>query len=160
MAHPGRPSERRAATLAFAEVDPAGVLLDVGRTATLLRLDLAEVVLGESGTSTEVTPEAYGAARPDLLAEVEEPTLQHLDSAHPEALALLAAHLPAAEVGRHGVVRPLGVDRCGVRLRVERSGGHRDLRVPFARPLSCPGELARAMGLLLCAARSRLARRG
>ena len=39
------------------------------------------------------------AARPDLLAEVEEPTLQHLDSAHPEALALLAAHLPPPRWG-------------------------------------------------------------
>jgi hypothetical protein len=49
---PVRPEDQRAAQLSFAETSPAGALLDVGRTATLLRLDLAEVVLGEGGRAS------------------------------------------------------------------------------------------------------------
>src|SRR4051795_3635372 len=41
--------EERAAALAFAEVTPVTDLLDVGRGATLLRMDLAEIALGEGG---------------------------------------------------------------------------------------------------------------
>src|SRR3954454_15989643 len=44
----------RATLLTFAETRPASALLDVGRTATLLRLDLAEVVLAEGTTGTEI----------------------------------------------------------------------------------------------------------
>ena len=72
---PVRPADERAATLAFAEVAPVGDLLDVGRGNTLLRLDLAEVVLGEGGAVAEVAPEAYLAATPDPLAGIEAPAL-------------------------------------------------------------------------------------
>jgi hypothetical protein len=148
---PVREADQKAALLAFAEVAPVGALLDVGRAATLLRLDLAEVVLGECGTVTEVTPEDYLAATPDPLAEVEAHLLQHLDAAHPEELALLRARVPAACREDGDVVRPLGVDRCGFRLRIEQQRGHRDVRVPFAEPITTPDELGPAVHRLMCA---------
>ena len=150
---PVRDADRRAATLAFAEVAPVGPLLDVGSAATLLRLDLAEVVLGECGTVTEVAPEEYLAAAPDPLAQVEAQALQHLDGAHPEELALLRARVPGAWLGRGDQVRPLGLDRWGFRLRIEQRNGHRDVRVPFAEPVSGPDDLGPAVHRLMCAAR-------
>jgi hypothetical protein len=147
------PADVQAAALAFADVAPVGALLDVGHGATMLRLDLAEVVLGECGTVTEITPEDYLAAAPDPLAGVEAHALQHLDEAHPEELALLCARVPAAWLSRGDVVRPLGLDRWGFRLRIESSSGHRDVRVPFAAPVAGADELAPAVNRLMCAAR-------
>jgi hypothetical protein len=81
--------DERAAVLAFAEVRPDEVLLDVGRTVTLLRLDLAEVVLGEAGAAIEVSPLEFLSAAPDPLVAVEADHLGHLDRDHPEFLTLL-----------------------------------------------------------------------
>jgi hypothetical protein len=128
--------DERAAVLAFADVRPTEVLLDVGRSVTLLRLDLAEVVLGEGGPVLEVSPLEFLAARPDLLAALETDHLTHLDGDHQEFLDLLGGLLPAGSIGPDDVLRPLGLDRFGFRLRVERPGGHQDVRVPFGRPLT------------------------
>ncbi|MGR6964231.1 DUF2470 domain-containing protein [Geodermatophilus sp. URMC 61] len=144
---------RRAAVLAFAEIRPVGPLLDVGQGATLLRLDVAEVVLREGEHCTEVDPRAHAQARPDPLAAVEAQMLQHLDRDHREVLDLLRSRIPAGDLGPRDVVRPLGLDRFGFRLRIERPAGQRDLRVPFARPLTCPGQLQAATRQLICAAR-------
>lgn len=146
-------ADERAAALAFADVAPVAALLDVGAGATLLRLDLAEVVLGECGTVTEVQPEDYLAAAPDPLAEVEAHVLQHLDAAHPEELALLRSRVPARWLSADDVVRPLGLDRCGFRLRIEQRAGHRDVRVPFAEPINSADEVGPAVHRLMCAAR-------
>jgi len=154
---PVHPADRRAAALAFAETRPVGPLLDVGDGAGLLRLDVAEVVLREGERCTEVGPRAYAAARPDPLAPVEARMLQHLDRAHPEVLGLLGSRIPAGDLGARDVLRPLGLDRFGYRLRVERPAGRRDLRVPFPRPLTCPGQLPGATRALLRAARARQA---
>ncbi|TFV49516.1 DUF2470 domain-containing protein [Blastococcus sp. TF02A_35] len=150
---PVRAADERAATLAFAETRPDGALLDVGRTAQLLRLDLAEVVLGEGGATVDVSPGDFLAARPDPLADLEADHLRHLARDHADVLDLLAGRLPVGMVGPTDVVRPLGLDRFGFRLRVERPLGHTDVRVPFARPLTCAGQLGAAVGQVLCAAR-------
>ncbi|CCH88007.1 conserved protein of unknown function [Modestobacter italicus] len=144
--------DARAAAVAFAEVAPVGALLDVGRGTTLLSLDLAEVVLGESGTVTEVQPEEYLAAAPDPLVGLEAAALQHLDAAHPEELALLRTRVPR-RAAADDVVRPLGLDRYGFRLRIEQRRGHADVRVPFAEPVNDPQQLGAAVHRLMCAAR-------
>lgn len=143
----------RAASLEFAEMLPAGPLLDVGSTATLLRLDLAEVVLGEGGGTVEITPEDYAAAAPDPLVAVETAALRHLDDDHPAELALLRTRVPGGWLRDGDVVRPLGLDRCGFRLRIESRRGHRDVRVPFDAPVSTEADLGPAVHRLLCAAR-------
>jgi hypothetical protein len=106
---PVRPARRAAALLAFADASPAEVLLDVGRGASLLRLDLADLVLTESGPSVEITPEQYAAASPDPLVAVEAQALQHLDEAHPGVLAVLRSRLSSRDVGRQG---PCRVSSC------------------------------------------------
>jgi hypothetical protein len=151
--------DRRAAALAFAEVRPTGDLLDVGGGTLLLRMDVAEAVLREGARCTEVEPACYAAARPDPLVGVEARMLRHLDDDHPEVLTLLRGRLPAGTAAPRDVVRPLGLDRFGYRLRVERPTGSSDVRVPFARPVTCPGQLAAATRRLLCVARAALTRR-
>lgn len=148
--------DERAAVLAFADARPDGVLLDVGRSVTLLRLDLAEVVLSDGGRTLEVGPLDFLAARPDPLAEIEADQLRHLDRDHPEFLGVLAGLLPAGSLTPGDTLRPVGLDRFGFRLRIERPGGHQDVRVPFGRPLARAGDLGVAVGRLACAARNRV----
>jgi hypothetical protein len=150
---PVRAADQRDATLAFAEVAPVGALLDVGHRNTLLQLEPAEVVLGEGGAVVEVSPEAYLAAAPDPLAGVEAVAIQHLVAEHPEELALLASWVPPSWLDDDAVVRSLGLDRCGFRLRIEQRSGGRDLRVPFSAPVASPEALGPAVHRLLCAAR-------
>ncbi|MGY1636800.1 DUF2470 domain-containing protein [Geodermatophilus sp. SYSU D00742] len=156
---PVRPADQRRAAVDFADVRPVGPLLDVGGETTLLRLDLAEVVLREGSGCAEISPPGFAAARPDPLAGVEAGMLRHLDRDHPEVLQLLRSRIPAGELGPRDVVRPLGVDRFGYRLRIERLTSTRDLQIPFARPLTCPGQLHAATRQLLGAARAALAAR-
>jgi hypothetical protein len=152
-ATPVRAEDQQAAVLGFADAKPSGALLDVGRTATLLRLDLAEVVLGEGGRGLDISPQEFLAARPDPLAELEADTLRHLDQDHPEFLSILVGLLPDWAVGERDVVRPLGVDRYGFRLRIERPSGHHDVRLPFPRPLTCAGQLGPAVRHMTAVAR-------
>jgi hypothetical protein len=87
------------------------------------------------------------AAQPDPFCEFESAWLCHLDSDHPEVLARLAGKLPAPL--RRGRVRPLGLDRYGVRLRVEGSDGDHDVRLPFGEPVQDVPGLGRAIRLLM-----------
>jgi hypothetical protein len=62
-------------------------------------------------------------------------------------IARLAGKLPASL--RRGRVRPLGLDRHGVRLRVEGADGGHDVRLPFAAPVHGVGSLGRAIRTLM-----------
>ena len=133
--------------LAFAAVRPDDVLLDVGLTATLLRLDVAEVLLHEGGGCTEITPEDYAAAGPDPLGAAED----DLMSEHAGPLAELCARVQAW--AGEDPVHLLGLDRHGVLFRVEPRTGCYDLRTPFPAPLTSTGELPAAVRTLLACVR-------
>jgi hypothetical protein len=138
------PAEEEAdLVLAFAAVRPDDVLLDVGLTATLLRLDVAEVLLHEGGGWTEITPEEYAAARPDPLGAAED----DLMSEHAGPLAELCGRVQAW--AGDDPVHLLGLDRHGVLFRVEPRTGCYDLRTPFPAPLTTTGELPAAVRTLL-----------
>ena len=64
-----------------------------------------------------LSPVELAAARPDPFCRFETSWLAHLEDEHPEVFRALARHLPPSL--RDGRARPLGVDRCGLRLRVE-----------------------------------------
>ncbi|WP_051515886.1 hypothetical protein [Candidatus Blastococcus massiliensis] len=133
--------------LAFAEACPCDALFDVGLTATLLRLDVADVVLHESHAVDHVEPEDFVAAGPDPVTAAEADLL----TAEWDALARLRGRVQAW-AGRRDDVRLLGLDRFGVRFRVECPRGGYDVRVAFPEPLTGRAEFARAVrGLLTCA---------
>lgn len=130
--------------LEFAESYPCDSLFDVGLSATLLRLDLAEVVLEEAGVSSDVEPEDFLDARPDGVSAVETELL----AAERAPLDRLTRRVQCW-AGRQDDVRVLGLDRFGIRYRVEGRNGCYDLRVPFAAPLSAPAEFGTAVDHLL-----------
>jgi uncharacterized protein DUF2470 len=113
----------------------------------LLRLEVASVVVTDAAGAEAVDVADLLAARPDPFWELESTLLWHLDTAHHDVVARLVSRLPAPL--RRGRVRPLGIDRYGMRFRVERSDGDRDVRLPFYQPVSDMAGLSRAIRVLM-----------
>lgn len=118
---------------------------------TLARLAVESVVVtynkcGAVGAEA-VDLAALLAARPDPFCALESTWIRHLDIAHRDVVARLASRLPARL--RRGDVRPLGVDRYGLELRVEGPDGDRDVRLPFSAPVDDVHGLNRAIRLLM-----------
>ena len=141
---PVPPADVQRSLLDLADVRPSDVLLDVGLGAVLLRLDLAEVLLTEGGATHEVDPDDYAAARPDPVSAGEA----DLVTGHGAALTRLLARVQEW-AGPRDDVRLLGLDRHGVRFRVEAPGTCYDLRVPFRSPLTGGSGLGTALDALL-----------
>ncbi|WP_430335092.1 DUF2470 domain-containing protein [Rhodococcus sp. ACT016] len=132
---------------AVAAEHPHPALLDVGHGATLLVLGLESAVVADSSGAEAVTVDDLLAAEPDPFWDVENSWLQHLEEDHSDLVAMLARRLPSAL--RTGRVRPLGIDRYGVRLRIEAVAGDRDVRMDFAEPVDDALELSRALRVLV-----------
>ena len=113
----------------------------------LARLEIESVVVTDATGAEAVDAAALLAARPDPFCEVESCWIRHLDTDHREVVARLAARLPARL--RRGVVRPLGVDRYGMRLRVEGAEGDSDIRLPFRTPVDDVTSLGQAIRVLM-----------
>jgi hypothetical protein len=126
---------------------PNPALLDIGCGQALFLLEIESVVVADAVGADTVSMHELLAARPDPFCEFESAWLHHLDNDHPEVLARLAGKLPAPL--RRGRVRPLGLDRYGVQLRVEGADGDHDVRLPFAAPVHDIPALSRAIRLLM-----------
>lgn len=113
----------------------------------LARLEIESVVVADATGAESIGIGELLAARPDPFCAMESCWLQHLDSAHRDVIDRLATKLPAAL--RRGRVRPLGLDRYGVRLRVESIDGDHDVRLPFARPVDDVVGLSQAIRILM-----------
>lgn len=114
---------------------------------TLLRLEIASVVVTDATGAEPVSVDDLLAARPDPFCEIESTLLWHLDSAHGDVVARLVSRLPAPL--RRGHVRPLGLDRYGVRFRVEGHNGDHDIRLPFHKPVDDMTGLRQAIRVLM-----------
>lgn len=114
---------------------------------TLLRLEIESVVVADSTGAEAVGVSALLAARPDPFCAMESCWLQHIDSDHQDVVERLATRLPAPL--RRGNVRPLGLDRYGVRLRVENDEGDHDVRLSFATPVDDVTGLSQAIRVLM-----------
>lgn len=114
---------------------------------TLVRLEIDSVVVADSTGAEGVGVGALLDAQPDPFCELESGWLQHLESAHREVVDRLANRLPATL--RRGRVRPLGLDRYGVQLRVEAEDGDHDVRLPFPKPVDDVSGLSQAIRVLM-----------
>ena len=114
---------------------------------TLMRLEIGSVVVADSTGAESVAVGTLLGAQPDPFCAMESCWLQHLDSAHREVVDRLASRLPASL--RRGRVCPLGLDRYGVRLRVETDDGDHDVRLPFAKPVDDVTGLSQAIRVLM-----------
>ncbi|MGV0625913.1 DUF2470 domain-containing protein [Mycolicibacter minnesotensis] len=115
---------------------------------TLLRLTPESAVLADATGAEAVEVGELLAARPDPFCAIEAHWLHHLDSAHPEMVARLAAAILPPQL-RRGQTRPLAVDRYGMWLRVESAEGDRDIRLSFPRPVEDVLSLNRAVRALM-----------
>jgi Protein of unknown function (DUF2470) len=114
---------------------------------TLMRLEIESVVVADSTGAESVGVGTLLGARPDPFCAMESCWLQHMESAHRDVVDRLATRLPMAL--RRGRVRPLGLDRYGVRLRVETDDGDHDVRLPFAKPVDDVTGLSQAIRVLM-----------
>ncbi|MFE3291790.1 DUF2470 domain-containing protein [Rhodococcus sp. NPDC059234] len=145
--HAVPPEASRALAAAVAAEHPDPALLDVGHTTTLLRLVLGSAVVADSHGAEPVPLDDLFAARPDPFHAVEDCWLEHLESDHGDLIRQLEQRLPRNL--RTGQVRPLGLDRYGVRLRIEGADGDSDVRLSFDSPVDDADGLNRALRLLV-----------
>ncbi len=129
----------RQAALEVAEAKPDSRLLDVGHGMTVLRLTPVSLVLADGDGTGSLLPRDFGDATPDPFCRYEDHWLRHLELAHRDVVGMLSRLLP--EHLRGGHIRPLGLDRLGLRLRVEAADADHDVRLAFSQPVSTPGEL-------------------
>jgi hypothetical protein len=115
-------------------------LLDLGYGSRLLCLHPLFAVLSDAEGTAWLTPADLAAAEPDPLHHLEREWLRHLDQTHPHVLQALARHVFAVPHCAH--IRPLSVDRLGLRLRIEDGEETHDLRLTFQRPATTPVQLA------------------
>ncbi|SRX92959.1 hypothetical protein MSP7336_01188 [Mycobacterium shimoidei] len=113
----------------------------------LLRLEIESVVVTDASGAETVSVAALLEAQPDPFCTLESCWIKHLDTAHRDVVARLASQLPTRL--RRGDVRPLGLDRYGVRLRIEAADGDRDVRLPFREPVDDVAGLSRAIRVLM-----------
>jgi len=113
----------------------------------LMRLEIESVVVADSTGAESVGVGALLGARPDPFCAMESCWLQHMESAHREVVDRLATRLPMPL--RRGRIRPLGLDRYGVQLRVEGDDGDHDVRLPFANPVDDVTGLSQAIRILM-----------
>lgn len=128
----------RAVQVAEYNADPR--LLDVGHGSTVLHLEPASMVLADGDGSTSLQPVDFAAAAPDPFHHYESLWLRHLEFSHRDVVGQLARHLPDGLRG--GRLRPLGLDRLGLRLRVEAADADHDIRLAFSHSVSTPEQLA------------------
>ncbi len=120
--------------------DPDERLLDIGHGRTMVAMDPYLVVHSDAEGCHLLGNDEFLRARPDPLGRWEGPWLRHLEEDHPDLLAALAEDCPVPLP--EGRPRPLGVDRYGLRLRLEGSDGDHDVLIPFHRPARTPHEVA------------------
>ncbi|WP_454792904.1 DUF2470 domain-containing protein [Mycolicibacterium lutetiense] len=114
---------------------------------TLMRLEIESVVVADSTGAESVGLGALLQARPDPFCAMESGWLQHMESSHRDVVERLATRLPMTL--RQGRVRPLGLDRYGVQLRVENEHGDHDVRLPFPNPVDDVTGLSQVIRILM-----------
>ena len=99
----------------------------------------AEVISTSNGTRTLMLIAPTGSSYPESIAAIPAPQFAALGARYLEEPAPL----------RRGQVRPLGLDRYGVRFRVESADGDRDIRLPFHKPVDDMTGLGQAIRVLM-----------
>ncbi len=141
-------ASREPASRAAAGRNPRSCRPPPARTRyTLLRLEIESVVVTDATGAEPVSIDgpARRPARPVLRDRVE--------------LAVAPGHRPRRRGGTPGIpaagaaaarrVRPLGLDRYGVRFRIEGNDGDQDIRLPFHKPVDDMTGLSQAIRVLM-----------
>lgn len=151
------PDEARHVALHVADARPHHRLLDLGHGAVLARLEPSSAVLADAEGTASLAPVELAAAAPDPFCLMEHRWLAHLEQTHPEVFLSLARHLPAPLRATRGArIRPLGIDRCGLRLRVETADSDHDVRIAWPQEAATVDDLRTQLTALVgCPFRAR-----
>ena len=109
------PRRRAGWPLQVADVHPHRALLELGHGATLVRLRPGSAVLADGDGSAALTPVELAAARPTRSAASRPLARPPRGRRTPRCSARSPGTCPPAGPLRGARVRPLGVDRCGLR---------------------------------------------
>ncbi|MEU6083483.1 DUF2470 domain-containing protein [Streptomyces sp. NPDC047108] len=116
-------------------------------------MEFGQALLENAEERSHVTYQELEAAELDPIATSEASMLTHLLDDHRDLVPLLLRLVrprPDSDVLR---VLPVGVDRYGLTLRLERLRTHRDVRLPFRRPVTHIDQTGPQIRALLSAAR-------
>jgi putative heme iron utilization protein len=89
-----------------------------------------------------VSASEYGRSQPDPLADSMFEIIQHMNTDHRDALALLARKFACIEAQEATMI---AVDRLGFHLRVKTHDGVRGVRIAFSREVSNPAETRKVL---------------
>ncbi|MER5553629.1 DUF2470 domain-containing protein [Streptomyces sp. NPDC002793] len=116
-------------------------------------MEFGQAVLDDHRGRTFVTLDALEQTDPDPIATSEASMLTHLMDDHGELVPLLLRLVrPQPDKGMRRVL-PLAMDRYGVTLRLEYPRTHRDVRLPFPKPVARLTQAGPQIHALLAAAR-------
>ncbi|MFF1838703.1 DUF2470 domain-containing protein [Streptomyces sp. NPDC058231] len=116
-------------------------------------MEFGQAVIEDHRGRTFVTLETLQGTTPDPIATSEAAMLTHLMDSHGELVPLLLRLVRPQPDRSVECVFPLAMDRYGVTLRLEHPDSHRDVRLPFATPVSRIDQAGPRIHALLAAAR-------
>ncbi|MEW2180105.1 DUF2470 domain-containing protein [Streptomyces sp. NPDC005406] len=116
-------------------------------------MEFGQAALDDDGGRTFVPLSALLTAVPDPVAPHEADMLTHLMDSHAELVPLLLRLVRPSPEKNMLRALPLALDRYGVTLRLEYARTRRDVRLPFATPVTEMNQAAPRIHALLAAAR-------
>ncbi|MFE7447617.1 DUF2470 domain-containing protein [Streptomyces chartreusis] len=116
-------------------------------------MEFGQCVLEDDTGRAYVTLQELEASELDPLATSEAGMLTHLVDDHPELVPLLLRLVRPYPDGGVRRALPVGIDRYGLTLRLERARSHRDVRLPFNKPVRHIDHVGPQIHALLAAAR-------
>ena len=107
------------------------------------RMDVVDIYyVGGFGVMGWVSASEYGRSQPDPLADSMVEIIQHMNTDHKDALALLARKFARIEAQEATMI---AVDRLGFHMRVKTHDGVRGARIAFLREVSNPAETRKVL---------------
>jgi hypothetical protein len=145
---PVGPASRREAVLEFADANPVADLLDVGRGATMYRMDVEGALLDVDNARHDIDVDDYISAWPDPLHGEEKDLLLDLACHHAQEIgAYLSDRLDPAPAATAAM--PVRLDRYGFTVDTARWSleppRSRWARIDFPRPVTDRHDLARLL---------------
>jgi len=120
------------------------------------RMDVVDIYyVGGFGVMGWVSASEYGGSQPDPLADSMVEIIQHMNTDHRDALALLARKFVRIEAQEATMI---AVDRLGFHMRAKTHDGVRGARIAFLREVSNPVETRKVLVEMVQLARSEIPR--
>lgn len=116
------------------------------------RMEIVDVYyVGGFGVMGWISASEYADARPDPLADAAAEIIQHMNTDHKQALALLAREFADIDAQEAAIT---AIDRLGFQLRLTTRDGLRGARIAFLREVTNPAETRKVVMEMVQTARN------